>query len=66
MAFGSGEVSLEGGAVAKRLRIVKYPVNGLQRPIVFHDLRNCFGSYLGMNNTNPKAMQELMAYVESK
>ena len=29
---------------------------------VFHDLRHCFGSYLGMNNTNPKAMQELMSH----
>jgi integrase len=29
---------------------------------VFHDLRHCFGSYLGMNNTNPKAMQELMGH----
>jgi integrase len=29
---------------------------------VFHDLRHCFGSYLGMANTNPKAMQELMGH----
>ena len=28
----------------------------------FHDLRHCFGSYLGMNNTNPKAMMELMGH----
>jgi integrase len=26
----------------------------------FHDLRHCFGSYLGMNNTNLKAMMELL------
>src|SRR5262249_17422113 len=29
---------------------------------VFHDLRHCFGSYLGMMNTHPKAMQELMGH----
>jgi integrase len=29
---------------------------------VFHDLRHCFGSYLGMANTNPKAMMELMGH----
>src|SRR5262249_8055635 len=28
----------------------------------FHDLRHCFGSYLGMNNTNQKAMMELMGH----
>ena len=28
----------------------------------FHNLRHCFGLYLGMNNTNPKAMMELMGH----
>ena len=28
----------------------------------FHDLRHCLGSYLGMNNTNPKAMMEMMGH----
>jgi integrase len=28
----------------------------------FHDLRHCFGSYLGMNNTNQKAMMRLMGH----
>jgi integrase len=28
----------------------------------FHDLRHCFGSYLGMNNTNPQAMMEMMGH----
>ena len=32
----------------------------------FHDLRHCFGSYLGMNNTNPKAMMELMGHRDPK
>ena len=33
---------------------------------VFHDLRHCFGSYLGMNNTNPKAMMKLMGHRDPK
>lgn len=32
------------------------------KDFTFHDLRHCFGSYLGMNNTNPKAMMELMGH----
>jgi integrase len=32
------------------------------RDFRFHDLRHCFGSYLGMNNTNPKAMMEMMGH----
>jgi integrase len=28
----------------------------------FHDLRHCFGSYLGMANTNVKAMQEMLGH----
>ena len=36
------------------------------RDFVFHDLRHCFGSYLGMNNTNPKAMMELMGHRDAK
>jgi integrase len=28
----------------------------------FHDLRHCFGSWLAMNRTAPKAMMELMGH----
>ena len=32
----------------------------------FHDLRHCYGSWLGMNSTNPKAMMELMGHRDPK
>lgn len=32
----------------------------------FHDLRHCYGSWLGMNSTNPKSMMELMGHRDPK
>src|SRR5678816_2281076 len=36
------------------------------KDFTFHDLRHCFGSHLGMSNTNQKAMMELMGHRDPK